>query len=52
MLVPIFVMTSYQVNLNLDDCIRERRENNRLLYEVNSYLKGDIYYEKSVENWY
>lgn len=52
MLVPIFAMISYQVNLNLDDCIRRRRENNRLLYEVNSYLKGDIYYEKSVENWY
>ena len=28
------------------------KENNGLLYEVNSYLKGDIYYEKSMENWY
>lgn len=28
------------------------RENNKLLYEVNSYLKGDTYYEKSVGNWY
>ena len=35
-----------------NNLIRAFLANNGLLYEVNSYLKGDIYYEKSVENWY
>lgn len=29
----------------------EKRENNKFLYEVNSYLKGDICYEKSIEGY-